>query len=407
MTAPQAILMPLSDLHEWELNPRRGLYRNLPPLIASIQEHGIQEPLHVWFHRGQYLILQGHRRRKAAEELGLPEVPVIVAEAKDERAALALLMELQIEHDEFDPVEEAVGLRTLVDLGDTAKEIGQRLNRSETWVQLRLDILRLPDEAQDAVAKRVLDLRTVQLLLQLDRPDIEQAVQAVLHPEFSDEPLEGTTARLTIQNGWIERSEARRTWLARVPTLKKQYKAKQGYSVIEDFAQSEQFCTPHGHPCPGYRYSDETIDRRELEDPSIHLTWGDLARKHEHAVYIVSAFKSRDGVVSLVNERVLRDAEAALAEQGGATVLRLKPRKKAETPAHYPAADADPLPPNEPADTHDHGEGWTVECYHERSDPRCSMRTWVATLDTALAIVRHRLERDGHARAVIEAGVVE
>lgn len=393
----EPIMMPLGDLHEWELNPRRGIYRDMGRFVASVREQGIRDPLHAWFHGGQYLLLQGHRRLRAAREIGLEEVPVIVERCAGPAEALALLMELQLEQDPFDPLEEAIGLRSLVDVGGmTAAEIGVRMNRPEVWVQQRLDILKLPEVAQDALSRRLLGHECVQLLLALESADRDLAIQEVLHPEFGDGPLEARAAERLIRDRWLARTLAARGWAANVGALCKEFPAKKGFSVVESFEDCGTYCMPYGQPQKGYRYADETIDRKELADESVTMTWGDLARRHEQAVFVVCAWKHQNGVSQVVNESVIREAEALRAERGERAVLRQKGSRGGSGGGGGGASRNEPdagrlslmMKRGDGKREEPKVEGWTIGWVDAEGDAH---ERWWGTMEETLADVRERL----------------
>jgi ParB/RepB/Spo0J family partition protein len=404
MNDENTMTMPIEDLDEFALNPRRGIYRCMATLIADIRERGIIQPLVVWFNKrtGRYNVLQGNRRRRAAVEIGLSELPVILRAASDEAEALKLCMVLQLEGDDFDPLEEAIGVRSLLDLDSSPSEIGSALHRNETWVQLRLDALKLPDAAQDALARHQMDWGTVERLMRVDEEERGDAVHAVLQPELGL-PLQGEAAHRLIEQEWIERSDARRLWVAQAPGLRKKFPGKRGFSVLENFSDWATYSTnAYGQPQAGFRHADEMIDRRELRDAEQRVTWGELARQHEHAVHVIPAWKSKDGYVLLVNERVIRDAEAVVGEAGGECVLKMKPGRggqKSEVRGQRSDHEVNEEEQEHGPDVTEGGEGWTLEILDEPNS-----RRWFATLEGCFDGARALLEVQGALAITIHAG---
>ena len=119
-------------------------------LIESVRRHGIITPLTLAPDGdGRFVIIAGERRYRAAK---LGEVPAEVREADGE--ALTLAVAENVIRADLNPVEEARAYRRLVDEhGDTA-EVAALVGRSERLVAERLDLLRLPEGAQELLAAR-------------------------------------------------------------------------------------------------------------------------------------------------------------------------------------------------------------------------------------------------------------
>ena len=117
-------------------------------LSESIKARGILQPLVVRpLAGGEYELLAGERRLRAAKMAGLEQVPALVRDAADsDRLELALIENMARE--DLNPVEEARACATLVeDLGITKEELGRRLGRSRVAISNLIRLLALPDEA--------------------------------------------------------------------------------------------------------------------------------------------------------------------------------------------------------------------------------------------------------------------
>ena len=138
-----------------EIEPNRSQPRKnfddaaITALAESIREHGMLQPVLVRpMPSGGYQIVAGERRWRAARMLGLDEVPVVIRELSDlETAQIALIENLQREN--LNPVEEALGYRRLQDDFDMKQEdIAKTVGRSRSAVANAIRLLRLPDEVQ-------------------------------------------------------------------------------------------------------------------------------------------------------------------------------------------------------------------------------------------------------------------
>ncbi|WP_028784469.1 ParB/RepB/Spo0J family partition protein [Thalassobacillus devorans] len=114
-------------------------------LQASIEEHGILQPLIVRKSIKGYEIVVGERRYRAAKEAGLDKVPAIVRELTDKQMMeLALLENLQRE--DLSPIEEAEAYKQLIDeLGITQETLAKRLGKSRSHIANLVRLLSLPD----------------------------------------------------------------------------------------------------------------------------------------------------------------------------------------------------------------------------------------------------------------------
>ena len=108
--------LPLREIEPDPGQPRKTFDdETLAELSASIAEHGLLQPIAVRPRAsGGYLIVAGERRWRASRMAGLTEVPVIVKDVTDEQAMELALVE-NLQREDLDPVEEAAGIRELMD----------------------------------------------------------------------------------------------------------------------------------------------------------------------------------------------------------------------------------------------------------------------------------------------------
>ena len=132
----------------YQLQPRRDFdEEELQALADSISEHGIIQPLTVReLNSGYYQIIAGERRWRAARLAGLGEVPVVVIEA-DDRKAMELALIENLQRQDLNPVEEALGYRSLMeDFGLTQEDAAKRVGKSRPAVTNALRLLSLNEE---------------------------------------------------------------------------------------------------------------------------------------------------------------------------------------------------------------------------------------------------------------------
>lgn len=149
-----ARLIPLQKAEPNPDQPRKSFDpEELEALAQSIREHGVIQPLTVReMDGGYYQIIAGERRWRAARMAGLSEIPVLVVEADDEKAAKLALIE-NLQRQDLNPMEEALGFKSLMDsYGLTQEAAAEAVQKSRPAVANALRLLKLPGSIQEMVA---------------------------------------------------------------------------------------------------------------------------------------------------------------------------------------------------------------------------------------------------------------
>jgi ParB family chromosome partitioning protein len=158
----------------------------LEALAESISQHGIIQPIVVRPKDGMYMIVTGERRWRAARMAGLSEVPVIVIEADDRKAAELALVE-NIQRKDLNPVEEARAYADLIDeYSYTQEEIAKKVGRSRSSIANSLRLLDLPEAVLEKLAEGALSEGHAKVLLSIkDKDTLEKAAETVIAKELS------------------------------------------------------------------------------------------------------------------------------------------------------------------------------------------------------------------------------
>ena len=193
-----SIFLPISQVESCSTQPRKYFDEAaLTELAASIQEHGIIQPLTVRkLASGYYQIIAGERRWRAARIAGLSEVPVIVMEADDRKAAeLAMIENLQRE--DLNPMEEAAGFQALMEnYHMTQEEAAQRVGKSRSAVANALRLLGLTPAVRKLVEEGALSAGHARALLSLSPAVQENAANAIISGGLSVRQTEALVKRL-------------------------------------------------------------------------------------------------------------------------------------------------------------------------------------------------------------------
>ena len=181
-----------------EIEPNRDQPRKqfdeaaLADLAESIAQHGVLQPLLVRpLPGGGYQLVAGERRWRASRMAGLTEVPVVIREMSDQEAAeLALIENLQ--RQDLNPMEEALGYRTLMDqYGMTQEDAARAVGKSRPAVANALRLLNLPTEIADMVSSGQLSAGHARTILSFETLTAQmEAAQAAIKQDLSVRALE-------------------------------------------------------------------------------------------------------------------------------------------------------------------------------------------------------------------------
>jgi ParB family transcriptional regulator, chromosome partitioning protein len=155
--------------------PRTEFDENaLAELAASIRTQGIIQPLLVRrLPDGEYELVAGERRLRAAERAGLTHVPVFVRDISD-RESLELALVENVQRDDLSPLEEATAYQRLMsEFGHTQEQIAERVGKSRPAVANSLRLLRLPDSIKQDLARGRLSAGHARVLLAIDDSDAQ------------------------------------------------------------------------------------------------------------------------------------------------------------------------------------------------------------------------------------------
>ena len=199
--AEGAVSLPLQKIEPNPLQPRKTFDPDeLASLAESIRMHGIIQPLTVRkLSSGYYQIIAGERRWRAARIAGLSEVPVIVMEADDRKAAeLAMIENLQRE--DLNPMEEAAGYQTLVETYHmTQEEAAKRVGKSRSAVANSMRLLSLSPAVRKLVEDGSLSAGHARALLTLNPSMQESTARSIIAGGLSVRQTEALVKRLTAE----------------------------------------------------------------------------------------------------------------------------------------------------------------------------------------------------------------
>ena len=193
--------LPIAEVESNSAQPRKYFDdAALAELAESIRLHGIIQPLTVRkLSSGYYQIIAGERRWRAARLAGLKEVPVVVMEADDRKAAeLAMIENLQRE--DLNPMEEALGYQALIQQYHmTLEEAAARVGKSRPAVANSLRLLELDPSVQQQVVEGRLSAGHARALVPLSPALQVRAAGTILQGGLSVRQTETLAKRLAAE----------------------------------------------------------------------------------------------------------------------------------------------------------------------------------------------------------------
>ena len=181
-------MLPIRLIDPNRDQPRRSFDEDaLRELAASIEAVGVIQPIIVAEVGERYSIIAGERRYRASRMAGLDEIPAIVRNWDEQRRLEAALIE-NLQRDDLNPIEEALGVKHLMEESSlTQEKVAERLGKSRPEVANLLRLLTLEQSVQQLLIEGKLSAGHARALVTVDK---KRQVQL---------------ANLTVQQGWSVR----------------------------------------------------------------------------------------------------------------------------------------------------------------------------------------------------------
>ncbi len=176
----------LSDIEPNKAQPRKSFNEEkLAELASSIKIHGIIQPIVVRkLENERYSIIAGERRWRAARLANITEVPVVIKEYNEREAKEVSLVE-NLQREDLNPIEEALGYKTLIDTYNlTQEEIAKIVGKSRPVIANAIRILSLPKD----------------ILLMIEKEEISSGHARALLSLSSEELIEKTAKRIKTED---------------------------------------------------------------------------------------------------------------------------------------------------------------------------------------------------------------
>ena len=179
--------LPVERIQRGVYQPRMDMHtESLQDLADSIKAQGVVQPIVVRLvGKGQYEIIAGERRWRAAQLAGLTEIPAVVRDV-DDRAAIAMALIENIQRENLNPLEEANALERLIrEFELTHQQAAEAVGRSRAAVSNLLRLLELHDGVKELVQKGQLEMGHARALLALPLKAQPEAARQVAHRDLT------------------------------------------------------------------------------------------------------------------------------------------------------------------------------------------------------------------------------
>jgi ParB family chromosome partitioning protein len=192
----------ISELQPGKYQPRSIMQEEaLHALSQSILKQGVMQPIIVRpVGNNQYEIIAGERRWRAAKLANLSEVPVIIKNIPDE-SALAMALIENIQREDLNPLEEAIGIKRLIDEFDmTHEEAADAVGKSRVTVSNLLRLLTLTKPVQDRLLSGKIDMGHARALIGLEGSQQIMLCEEAIQKNLSVREVEALVKNLQNSN---------------------------------------------------------------------------------------------------------------------------------------------------------------------------------------------------------------
>ena len=187
----------ISEIEPRSDQPRKTFeHESLEHLADSIAQFGVIQPIVVRENKnlaGTYEILAGERRWRAAKMAGLSEIPAVILDGDDLKAAQVAVIE-NVQREDLNPIDEALAYQTLLEgFHLTQEEVSKQVGKSRSAITNLLRLLDLPDEVLEMVKNGSISAGHARALLGLKNPEqMISLAQRIVDKDLSVRDVEKT-----------------------------------------------------------------------------------------------------------------------------------------------------------------------------------------------------------------------
>lgn len=195
----QVLPIPVDEIEPNPHQPRAHFDEDrLHDLMRSIQEKGVIQPISVNRKGHSYHLIAGERRWRAAKMAGFDTIPAIVHDIDSTQELMELSLIENIQREDLNPIEEALGYRELIDTCLlTQEEIAEKVSRDRSTIANTLRLLKLPQEIQESLRNGKLQMGHARALVSLDHDDALELGRRTISEGMTVRDLEAAARNTT------------------------------------------------------------------------------------------------------------------------------------------------------------------------------------------------------------------
>lgn len=203
--------LPVEQLQPGQYQPRQQFEDGaLQELADSIKVQGVVQPIVVRLvSADKYEIIAGERRWRASKMAGLEKVPVVIRQA-DSQATLAMALIENIQREDLNPIETAIGLKRLVKEFDlTQQQVADAVGRSRAAVSNLLRLLKLPENIQMALHEGQMSMGHARAIISLPEQIQKQLADKCIEKGWSVREMEEAAQQVLVPKKMIKDAKTR------------------------------------------------------------------------------------------------------------------------------------------------------------------------------------------------------
>lgn len=173
----RVIYVDINDIKPNQDQPRKNFNQEkLNELANSITENGVIQPLVVRKIDKGYELVAGERRWRASRIAGLKKVPCIVREFDEKQNLIVAIIE-NMQREDLDPIEEALGIKQMIDkFSFTQEQVSVSLGKSRAYIANATRLLKLPEEIKNAISEGKMSAAHGRTLVSVTDKKIQKAL---------------------------------------------------------------------------------------------------------------------------------------------------------------------------------------------------------------------------------------
>lgn len=195
------VMISIDEIRPNPYQPRKHFdQEKLNELAQSIHEHGIFQPIIVKKSISGYEIVAGERRFRAANIVGLKELPAIIVDFTDQQMMEIALLE-NIQREDLNAIEEAKAYQTMMEKLDlTQDELSKRVGKSRAHIANTVRLLKMPQKLQDYVLEGKLTMGHIKPLITIDEKKALEIAKKAIKENLSVRAVEDIVKGIKLQN---------------------------------------------------------------------------------------------------------------------------------------------------------------------------------------------------------------